>query len=59
VCAEEGCERALPETATARRTYCELHVLPAARVRRHRAHRAALSRAHVSGDWPPERQGRA
>jgi hypothetical protein len=36
-CDEESCERVLPHDATARRRFCDVHVTPAARVRRHRA----------------------
>lgn len=35
-CQEEGCDRELPEYATARRHYCAIHAAGAARVRRHR-----------------------
>jgi hypothetical protein len=38
-CAEPTCERELPPQATARRRYCDEHVKPAARVRRHRDRR--------------------
>jgi hypothetical protein len=36
-CAEESCEQTLPRYASARRRFCDFHLTPAARVRRHRA----------------------
>jgi hypothetical protein len=35
-CAEVGCARQLPASASARRRYCDEHIAPAARVRRYR-----------------------
>jgi hypothetical protein len=42
-CAEEWCAQPLPRAATGRRRFCDLHVAPAARVRRHRAKAASGS----------------
>ena len=39
-CREEGCPRALPAGATARRRYCEFHAAPHSRIRRYRRRRA-------------------
>ena len=37
LCAQPLCSNQLPRHATARRRYCDVHVTPGARVRRHRA----------------------
>jgi RNase P/RNase MRP subunit POP5 len=39
-CAHDGCPRALPARATARRRYCDFHLAPHARTARHRDRRS-------------------
>ena len=38
-CQEERCRRPLPPGATARRRYCDFHLMPHARIRRYRERR--------------------